>query len=408
MIKLKFDIFVSTQEVGMWLVENTHIKNYQYKIHKILESDGKSSKNFHRLPESIKKLLYLDAVDIIISIDNEPILTVEISHESGTGHNSFQRFSRIVASVENNVPVAYIYPEGIFVERKSRESWDKLNPNIFKVLDILMTVHNTPALLFYYPTEYGIRDLPSSYKGLDNDNKYRSLPNTDDEEMKDFFKYANMVIDSKIRNHITLPLYDRFVLEKRDWMLKEFSVKGGYERTWSPETSIITVPTTVLLNYLSKFASKNHNYGKLLESREYSVIYHVNAKFRGDPYPGSLVALDYLKCRNGKKRENREKNLIMAWGKLKYDRENEELIFIDSKTSVNDFLSSVNTVRQGNRCLLSYTDFNKLNSNDYNISRYMMQVREGCKYTKTKEHRIYSTFADAILFKDGCLWKDSI
>lgn len=35
-----------------------------------------------------------------------------------------------------------------------------------------------------------------------------------------------------------------------------------------------------------------------------------------------------------------------------------------------------------------------------------MQVNHGCKFTKKKELRVYSIFADAILFKDGCLWKD--
>ena len=50
------------------------------------------------------KILYLDAPDLIVEKDNEPIFSIEVTTEAGTGHNAFQRFARIAASVENCVP----------------------------------------------------------------------------------------------------------------------------------------------------------------------------------------------------------------------------------------------------------------------------------------------------------------
>lgn len=41
------------------------------------------------------------------------------------------------------------------------------------------------------------------------------------------------------------------------------------------------------------------------------------------------------------------------------------------------------------------------------IPRYYMQARYGCTFTKPKEVRIYCYFADAILFRDGALWREA-
>ena len=41
------------------------------------------------------------------------------------------------------------------------------------------------------------------------------------------------------------------------------------------------------------------------------------------------------------------------------------------------------------------------------IPRYYMQVRYGSTYSKVKHIRVFSYFADAILFPDGSLWRDA-
>ena len=40
------------------------------------------------------------------------------------------------------------------------------------------------------------------------------------------------------------------------------------------------------------------------------------------------------------------------------------------------------------------------------VPRYFMQARHGSTFSKSKHARVYAYFADAILFKDGALWRD--
>lgn len=403
-------LWVSTDEVAKWISENTIIKNMEFSICKLVESDASNQKEFHRVPESIKRILYYDAVDIIIEFNNKPLLAVEITHEAGTGHNAFQRFARIIAAAENNVPVAYIYPEAAFIHRKKSDRWDKINPNIFKALERVMQIHNIPTLLYYYPTEFDgdVYKVPSSSKGLINDPTYLSSPDHNDSEMLAFFQFVNDVIKNAIEHESILLLNKRSVVNRREWMQTEYNQKRNGKKLWSPDTATITIPTSVLLKHLNKYTENNHDFGNLLNSREYTVIYKVNAKLRGDPYPGALSALDYIKTRIGEKIEDRDKNLVLAWTNVELNSEENDLIVHDGKSSINDFMESVNKVRDNNKCLLSLNNFNDLNnkSKSYMISRYFMQVNHGCNYTKKKEIRVYAAFADAIIFKDGALWKE--
>ena len=67
--------------------------------------------------------------------------------------------------------------------------------------------------------------------------------------------------------------------------------------------------------------------------------------------------------------------------------------------------SFINTVKNNNNRNLLNRDYNQLSSKE--IPRYYMQVRYGSMYSKAKHIRVYSYFADAILFKDGSLWRDA-
>ena len=85
------------------------------------KSDANNAKNLHSLPDHIKQILYLDAPDLIIELNSEPIFSIEVSTEAGTGHNAFQRFARLAASVENNVSAFYIYPEAVIIKRQNSD-----------------------------------------------------------------------------------------------------------------------------------------------------------------------------------------------------------------------------------------------------------------------------------------------
>ena len=182
-------------------------------------------------------------------------------------------------------------------------------------------------------------------------------------------------------------------------MQEEYFKKGGSLDS-SPLTSTIEVPTKLLLDYLNRYESSYYEVGSLLKGRENTIIYMVDAKFRGDPYPGCLAAIDYLKCREGKTFEERKNNLVMVWGKASVV--DDTLVIESSKgTSINDFISDVKMC--GSKNLLT-KEYSELKNED--IPRYYMQVRHGSTYSKVKHIRVYSYFADAIIFEDGSLWRD--
>lgn len=419
-----YRIWYSTKSFADYIIDNTKLKGEKIVKAKLCESDANKKSKFYKMPDHIRKILYLDAPDVIVEKNNEPIFSVEVSAEAGTGHNAFQRLARITAAIESNVPAFYIYPEGKIIHRKKENKkkeikWDPINPLVFETLEDMMNIHQIPALLYYFPTD----DIKSNSKdptksphynsrGLiydDNKRKYPACPDGKAKSMKDLFEALNLVIslteNEGIKEARTKLLNKDIIKKQRKLMKNEFSEKSNSKASddMSPLTAVKEIDTLYLLNYLSQYEDKKYRVGELLKSREKTVIYNVNAKFRGDPYTGALVAIDYLKCREGKTFEERAKNLVLVWGEAVIDKTNKSLKIIDNKKStIKDFFEEVKKCSDKNLLTKDYADLK-----NSEIPRYFMQVRYGSTYSKRKELRVYSYFADAILFPDGSLWRDA-
>ena len=410
---MNFRIWYSTEPFADFVIANTELKNKTFVKKKMYESDANNAKNFHTMPDHIKKILYLDAPDLIVEIDHEPIFSVEVSTEAGTGHNAFQRFARLAASVENNVPAFYIYPEAAIITRQSSPpKWDKINPLVFKALDDVMSIYGIPALLYYYPSDFRTHpdastSLNQLSKGIlhDPNRNYSGSPLGSDAEMTDMFNAMNEVI-SVFEKHIIVKgreklLSNRTVIARRAFMNKEYTNKGG-NLNMSPLSATIKVSTDELLKYLSKYETKNYKIGELLRSRKETIIYKVDASFRGDPYPGALAAIDYLLCRIGKSFEERKYNLVLCWSNVLVNKKLKTIELKGTKGKIDDFIKAVKASE--NKNILSKC-YNEIKPDE--IPRYYMQVRYGSTYSKVKHIRVFSYFADAILFPDGALWRDA-
>ena len=110
-----YRVWYSTESFADYIIDHTILSGRNVIKNRMYESDANNPKHFYTMPDHIRKILYLDAPDLIVELNNEPIFSIEITTEAGTGHNAFQRFARIAASVENNVPAFYIYPEGAII-----------------------------------------------------------------------------------------------------------------------------------------------------------------------------------------------------------------------------------------------------------------------------------------------------
>ena len=404
-------VYSSTGDFGKYLIENSILKSLNTELKPLVESDANKPKEFYRLPDKVKKIMFLDAADAIITVDSEPILVVEESHEAGTGHNAFQRFPRMAAAIENNVPYLYIYPEAAIVDRQNAEiKWDSLNPLIFKAMFALNNLFNYPALFFYYPSLY--KTATTSLDGIINkglliDDEYLGCPNRADPEMVDFFEIIDNYLELLIQNDNVISAKNSFknlpsVRKRLDFMQSEFVKKteGKEWDTMSPLSACMEIDTSALIAYLERFEDSNYKIGNTLRRRNKTIIYKVDAVFRGDPYPGCLAAIDYLLCRYGLTTEDRLKNLVMVWGDCRI--ENNKLVVMDNnKSTIKDFVECVKSAES--KSLLN-KEYGQLQN--YEIPRYYMHLRNGTAYTKVKHLRVYSYFSDAIIFPDGSLWKD--
>lgn len=415
-----YRVWYSTESFADYIIDHTALSRFENLIkHKMYESDANSPGTFHKMPDHIRKILYLDACDLIVEKDNEPVFSIEITTEAGTGHNAFQRFARIAASVENGVPAFYIYPEGAIITRQgTAPRWDKINPLVFRALESIMNIYQIPALLYYFPSDIAAYQKHPEHspnflrKGLCYDPnivKYPGCPNSSSESMQNLFTAINELLSlteavgviparQSLLHHLTFR-------RQRTYMQEQFSQKanGRTEKEMSPLTTVHRIPSLYLLNYLLQYETDNYQIGELLRSRDYTQIYQVNAGFRGDPYPGALAAIDYLVCREGKTFEERKDNLVLLFGKLEVNKQNCTIqILNQNNSSINDFF---NTVRNSAKHNLLTKEYSELENKD--IPRYLMQVRYGSTYSKVKHIRVYSYFADALLFPDGSLWRDA-
>lgn len=410
---MNYRIWYSTESFADYVIAKTNLTNKNFVKQKMYESDANNAKKFHTMPDHIKQILYLDAPDLIVEIDTEPIFSIEVSTEAGTGHNAFQRFARLAASVENNVPAFYIYPEAAIITRKNIESkWDKINPLVFKALDDLMTIYKIPALLYYFPSDFRTYQVAKTSpnlrnKGLkfDNNRNFAGSPDSTHHEMRLMFDAINEIISvvehSGVIDGREKLLGKRILSTRKTFMQQEYAAKGG-NANMSPLSATEKIPTKYLLNHLSQYENASYKIGELLRSREETIIYKVNATFRGDPYPGALAAIDYLLCREGKSFEERKYNLVMCWGNFTIDDIAKKIKIDSAKSTVRDFVDAVKASERQN--LLS-KDYDDIPSSQ--IPRYYMQVRYGSMFSKAKHVRVFSYFADAILFPDGALWRDA-
>jgi len=92
----------------------------------------------------------------------------------------------------------------------------------------------------------------------------------------------------------------------------------------------------------------------------------------------------------------------MAFGSV--DTEEVGVMSIDGPAEIGDFVDPIQSMYASESKVLLNRSFDAIGDG---IPRYMMQVRYGTTYTKRKDLRIYAYFCDAIVFKDGALWRES-
>lgn len=383
---MKFEVWYGENRIDAeFIYENTILKEHDVEYKRIYPNNTKS---FTNNPDSIKKILYLDKPDIIITSGNptRPIISIELTSAAGTGHALLQRVARVVAAAENDVPVAFLLPEKVWVTRKNNNArWDSYNPLFFKTLIQIGRFHQNPVAAFFWDAHLEKGSQSNKMLIVDDEPRFANLPNRELDEVQKLFDYINLTVRYYIENRSYREMqFEPIVSERLEFMWGKYHQKVNQNNKtmtdWSPYSKTRVISTADFTKIV-KEAYPSAEFGTLLLSREDTLIYQAST-VRGDPYAGVLSALDYLHCRTGPSYEDRHTNLIIEF----------------TNASIGDMLSKASSF-YCNSC-----PFNTEKVEDAEQATYLMlHLRDGCRYTKQKEIRVFCYFADGIIFNDGVL-----
>lgn len=246
-------------------------------------------------PEAIDELIKYDRPDVILVRDGSPVLTIEKTREVPTGHNVGQRVARLVRSVEMNIPTIKFFP---FDARKHGKfsNMCNLNARLLLAFDNMWTIHDTPMIAVNWPSD--------SHGELLEDES----------------------ADIHIRNLISSYLDSGFSPEctafnaARKSQSNEYKSRCNiYEAYGEPPPSLKISTTANALQNLG--ISPDAIESKQLLTRRESVIYEIGMNEdkcrREDPYTGTQFIYDYLYCRNGPDPEDKFRNLILYFPKIR-------------------------------------------------------------------------------------------
>ena len=372
---------------GHYLIDNTILTDYQPRLERIYPNNTKS---FARNPRRIQELLYLDKPDVIITHQRfpsdveQPVVAVEFSEQTPMGQNAYQRFPRAVASAESSVPFVIVFPSKDWVPREppSKSGWDHASPFIFNGLRKLIDFHELPALAVDWPFARG-RNSIRGFKCYDD--KYANLPDSGSNEAKELFSIVDVVLENTIVRGSPQDLFrNRTVMAKINDLDERRMSRGAKFLDSPPSASGFYLPTHQLGSYVQNHCSENFDQSRLPDhilSRQNSFIFYASTRtLRADPYTGTLLVYDYSFCRYGATKDDRHTNLVVHF----------------------PWVGSDQLAKKYGRFYDIGCPFKDESVND---ARYLaLHLREGCRFTKQKELRVFFYFADVVVLGDLVLF----
>jgi len=363
-----------------YLIETTKLNEHDPEIERI-----STGRDFANNPDMIQKILYLDMPDAVVTygFPEKPILGIEFCAEAPSGHDIFQRVARVAASASFGTAFAFIFPEKKWVVRTIGGRWDNYNPLVMRALMHISRFHKVPSLSFFWEAD---RLTGIEAEGfLRVDENYENMPDRRSEEMKNFTKFVNLTIDYVLQNRdFREMMFDPFILEREAWMWEKYHQRYRSRPNifrWSPLTSCRKIETSELVSLIEEVTGRRPNLPHYVSEREETIIYEPGTRqFRSDPYSGSLVGIDYLMCRRGETVRHRHRNLAMRFRNVSFAKMQEMFVRY-------------------------YRDRCPFNPGQVEIDRYLtLHLKDGCRYTKQKELRIYCYIADLLIFRDAALY----
>jgi hypothetical protein len=245
----------------------------------------------------VDSLIVYDRPDIILLLDDKPILVLEKTAEVPTGHNVGQRVARLVRAAEHEIPVLYFLP---FDARKhgAFTSICSINTRLIKAMVRMSEIHNVPVLPVKWPSRAADGELVTDGT---QDNRLSQL--------------VTSLLDS-------FPVkWNKVTKEHESWLEQEL------ERRNNDHPPYRKLPTSAKFEETSEFLRSlsfdTKKYASLLIRQE-SLIYKMDMSpdkcRREDPYTGTQFIYDYGWLRKGPRPIDRTSNLLIHVPKVSVKR----------------------------------------------------------------------------------------
>ena len=339
--------FTGSEEQAEYVKEYSLFKDMKTELISLTNKDTSGS-GVESLPKALKKMVFLDLPDIIITqgIEDKLIMGIEITEQVPFGYNMTQRFARCVASAIQGIPFAFILPQRKydFYPSSGTGSWRR-EWRLFKALERATEIHDVSILPFLWPVdESKYRENGGLIYNKDQKFRFKHIPPSPSEykEIKEFFDFINKVIEVSLKGSNTRVLLN-------DTKLLERSKKTGricdYKYIDPSRLNILElIETQNISKYLkdntmlnetaiSHFLTSAH-YKKYITQRKQTLFIRPKAnplagsRGYGDPYAGTSLAFDYILCRTnkGKSPLGRDINLVTF-----FDHKNALFFWLASK-----------------------------------------------------------------------------
>lgn len=243
------------------------------------------------LPAYIDELLTYDRPDIILAVDEEPVLVVEKSGEVPSGHNMGQRFGRMVRAAEHEVPSIMFFPY-LAMKHGTHAGLCYANARYFKAMWEVSRIHEAPFWSINWPCD---DDGELINDGSEDELLARFVTEFIDND----FDIEGLSVAEEIQEEMQWG-YDRSVDVHPKYESLPRSAKivdtASIVSEWEDERGAVELP------------SEFHN-------REETLVYKVGMSpencRREDPYAGMQFVYDYGWCREGPDPTDKYRNLVI-------------------------------------------------------------------------------------------------
>lgn len=248
-------------------------------------------------PEFVDDLIVYDRPDVILAIDQVPLLVIEKTREVPTGHNVGQRMARLVRAVEKGVPTIKFFP---FEARKhgAYSSVCFLNARLLGAFERMWDIHNTPILAVNWP-------IDAHGELLDDESADSELI-----ELIAGFVDAGLSGDCDVMQ------------VARAYQVAEYQHRCALDARYAePPPSLTIERTSEFIDRISLPDKEALAEGLIL--RDETVVYLIkmteaNCR-REDPYTGTQFIYDYLYCRSGPDPADKARNLVLHFPSIRQE-----------------------------------------------------------------------------------------